>query len=130
MRYVDGYILVVPEENLDEYRKIAAKAGKIWVKHGALDYLECIGDDMEPDMGGMKIKTFPQLTKQKPGELILYSFIIYKSKAHRDSVNKKVMKDPYMSPDNQKDMEMPFDIKKMTYGGFKAIVDEKAKVLR
>jgi uncharacterized protein YbaA (DUF1428 family) len=124
MRYVDGYVLPVPKKNLKEYRKMAAGASKIWRKHGALEYFECVGDDLSPNVGGMKIVKFPKMAKAKPGETVIFAFIVYKSKAHRDRVNAKVMKDPAMNnPDWCKNNKMPFDPKRMAYGGFKAFVD-------
>lgn len=125
-RYVDGFVLVVPKKNLAAYKKMAAEAGKMWMKHGALEYMECVGEDMNPNMGGMKAMTFPKMTKVKPSETVLFSLIIYKSRAHRDRVNAKVMKDPLMNDPQYKDMPMPFDLKKMCYGGFEAVVDYKS----
>jgi len=122
-RYVDGFLLPVPKKKLGEYRRMAREGGKIWKKHGALEYLECVGDDLKPNMGGFKIATFPGTIKLKPGETVFFSFIIYKSRAHRDRVNAKVMKDPLMNDPANKDKPMPFDMKRMAYGGFKAIVD-------
>lgn len=122
MRYVDGFVLVIPKENLAAYKKMAAGGGKLWKKHGALEYVEAVGDDMEPDMpdmGGMKILTFPKLTKLKDDEVPVFSFVIYKSRAHRDRVNAKVMKEM----EGKEPPEMPFDMKRMAYGGFRAIVD-------
>lgn len=122
--YVDGFVLVVPQKNLTAYRKMATMGKKIWRKHGALDYVECIGDDMHPDMGPYKILDFQKMTKSKNDELVVFSYIVYKSKAHRNQVNAKVMKDPAMQPDKQDDMkDMPFDMKRMAYGGFKVIVN-------
>ncbi|RJQ15954.1 DUF1428 domain-containing protein [Candidatus Woesearchaeota archaeon] len=120
--YVDGFVLPVPTKNLKAYSKMAQAGGKIWKKHGALQYFECVGDDLTPNMGKMKIQTFPKLVKPKKGETILFSFIIYKSKAHRNAVNAKVMKDPAMNDPAWTDKQMPFDVKRMAYGGFKAIV--------
>ena len=121
-RYVDGFVLVVPKKKLKLYRKMAEGGGKLWKKHGALEYYECIGDDLNPKMPGVKLLTFPRLTKAKAGETVFFSFIVYRSKAHRNSVNKKVMKDPAMNDPAWKDMAMPFDPKRMAYGGFKTIV--------
>lgn len=115
--YVDGFVLVVPKKNLNAYRAMAAKAGKVWRKHGALDYKECIGDDLNSKWSTLK---FPKMAKAKPGEIVVFSYILYKSKAHRDSVNAKVMKDPFM--DQPKDQPMPFDMKRMAFGGFKVLV--------
>ncbi len=118
MRYVDGFVLAVPEENLKVYRAIAQKAGKIWKEHGALEYIEAVGDDLDVKFG----KSFVKLAKTKPNETVLFSFIVYKSRADRDKVNAKVMSDPRMKKIMEKG-PMPFDIKRMAYGGFKTIVD-------
>ena len=123
MTYVDGFVLVVPKKKIAMYKKMAAQAGKIWRKHGALDYKECMGEDMKPSMGGMRAQTFPKMAKCKRGETVWFSFIVYKSRAHRDSVNKKVMKDFDLHHPEWKDKEMPFDMKRFAYGGFKAMVD-------
>jgi uncharacterized protein YbaA (DUF1428 family) len=115
--YVDGFVLAVPKKNVAAYARISRKAGKIWREYGALEYRECVGDDLNIKMG----LPFPKLAKIKPSETVIFSWIIYKSRAHRDRVNKKVMSDPRlagMSPD-----KMPFDIKRMSYGGFKVLVD-------
>jgi len=127
MKYVDGFVLVVPKKNLSAYKKMAKMASKIWKKHGALEYFECVGDDLNPNMGGMKGRPFPKLAKTKKNETVIFSFIIYKSKKHRNQVSAKVMKDPSMSPDAWKDKKMPFDMKKVSYGGFKAIVEERSR---
>jgi uncharacterized protein YbaA (DUF1428 family) len=117
MSYVDGFVLVVPKRKLAIYKSMARKAGKIWREHGALDYRECVGDDLKVKMG----LPFPKLAKAKPGETVVFSFIVYKSRAHRDKVNAKVMADKrLMGPGMPK--EMPFDIKRMAYGGFKTLV--------
>lgn len=118
MRYVDGYLLPVPRKNLQLYRGIAQKAGKIWRGHGALEYRECVGDDVKPKWG----VPFPRAVKLKPREAVVFSWIVFKSRAHRDSVNAKVMKDPRMLKMMEKG-PMPFDIKRMAYGGFKVLVD-------
>jgi uncharacterized protein YbaA (DUF1428 family) len=118
MSYVDGFVITIPKKNLAAYRKMAAKSGKIWREYGAVEYFECVGDDLNVKMG----MPFPRLAKAKAGETVLFSWIVYKSKAHRNSVNKKVMKDPRIQgmcdPNN-----MPFDMKKMSYGGFKVLVE-------
>lgn len=118
MRYVDGFLLPVPKKNLLAYHRMAQKAGKIWRGYGALDYKECAGDDLKVKMG----VPFPRQMRVKPGETVVFSYIVYKSRAHRDRVNAKVMKDPRI-----KDMcdpkAMPFDVKRMAYGGFKVLVD-------
>lgn len=122
-RYVDGFVLPIPKKNLKTYQRMSRDAGKIWRKHGALEYLECVGDDLKPNMGSFKIATFPGKIKPRPGETVIFSFIVFKSRAHRDRVNARVMKDPIMNDPKQKDKPMPFDMKRMLYGGFKAIVD-------
>jgi uncharacterized protein YbaA (DUF1428 family) len=118
MSYIDGFLLPVPRKNLAAYKRMAAKAGKIWREHGALEYRECAGDDLKVKFG----LPFPKQMKLKPGEIPVFSWIVYKSRAHRDAVNAKVMKDPRMSGlcDPK---EMPFDVKRMAYGGFKILVD-------
>lgn len=121
-KYVDGFVIVIPKKNVAAYRKMANEGARAWMKYGALEYMECMGDDLSPNMGGMKGLTFPQMTKSKTGETVWFSFITYKSKAHRDSVNKKVMKEMDKQAEKYKDMPMPFDLKRMAYGGFKAIV--------
>lgn len=123
-RYVDGFVLVVPKGKVKEYKKMAQWGKKIWMKYGALDYKECVGDDLHPrGMGdsGVKLRTFDELAGAKKGETVWFSFIVYKSKKHRDQVNAKVMKDPAMSPEKMKDM--PMDMKRFSYGGFKVEVD-------
>ncbi len=119
-RYVDGFVLVVPKKKLKAYRLVASKAGKVWMKYGALEYIEAAGDDLRGMPG---ILAFPKMAKTKPGETVVFSFIVYKSRAHRDKVNALVMKDPYMSPENMDGKDMPFDLKRMAYGGFEALVD-------
>lgn len=117
MSYVDGYVLPVPTEKVEVYRRLARKAGKIWREHGALEYVECVADDVKPG----KSTSFPQSVKLKPGETVVFAYVVYKSRAQRDRVNAKVMSDPrlanMMDPKN-----MPFDGKRMIWGGFKPIV--------
>lgn len=121
MPYVDGYILCVPRKNLKAYKRMATLGGKVWRDHGALDYKECVADDINVECG----LPFTKLVKPKPGETIVFSYILYKNRAHRDKVNKAVMADKrlhmYMSK------PMPFDIKRMTFGGFTVLVDAPAK---
>ncbi len=117
MNYVDGFVLPVPKQNLPAYRRVAQKAGKIWKEHGALEYIECVGDDVK--MG--KLTSFPQSVKLKPDETVVFSWIVYKSRAQRDRVNAKVMKDPRMAP-MMDPKSMPFDGKRMFWGGFKIFV--------
>lgn len=117
MRYVDGFVLVVPQKNLKAYRRLAQKAGKVWREHGALEYRECVGDDLSK-MG----TPFPRLVKLKRNETVVFAWIVFKSRAHRDSVNAKVMQDQrVLAMADPK--AMPFDIKRMSYGGFKTLVD-------
>ena len=118
MRYVDGFVLPVPKKKLNAYCRLALKAGKIWREHGALDYKECAGDDLNVKMG----VPFPRQMKVKPGETIVFAYILYKSRAHRDRVNAKVMKDPRIANMGNPD-DMPFDCNRMVYGGFKVLVD-------
>lgn len=117
MAYVDGFVIPMPKKNVAAYRKIARTAGKVWMDAGAVSYTEAIGDDLKPRFGAL----FPKMTKLKKGETVAFSFIVYKSRKHRDSVNAKVMKDPRMA----KLMKLPmqFDPKRMAFGGFKAIVE-------
>lgn len=122
MTYVDGFVLTVPKKNKAKYRRMARDAGRIWKKHGALQFFECWGDDMNPDMDGMKFTRFPRMAKATPDESVVLSFIVYKSKAHRNRVNKAVMKE--MDAQAEKHKDMPFDMKKMAYGGFTTIVEE------
>ncbi len=118
MGYVDGFVLSVPKKNLQAYRRMAQQGGKVWRKYGALDYKECVGDDLDTKMG----MPFPRLVKPKPGETVIFAFIVFKSRAHRDRVNAQVMKE-MMNDQKLKDMPMPFDMKRMAYGGFKVLVD-------
>jgi uncharacterized protein YbaA (DUF1428 family) len=114
--YVDGYVLPIPKRKIGAYRRIARKAGKIWMEHGALEYRECIADDVKPG----KVTSFPQSVKLKPNEVVWFSWIVYKSRRHRDSVNAKVMKDPRLA--GMDPNAMPFDSKRMIFGGFKVAV--------
>ena len=116
--YVDGFVLPVPKRNIDAYRRMARKAGKVWREHGALEYKECVADDVKVG----KVTSFPQSVKLKPDETVVFAWIVFKSRAHRDRVNAKVMKDPRLA-DMMDSKAMPFDAKRMIYGGFKVIVD-------
>jgi uncharacterized protein YbaA (DUF1428 family) len=122
MRYVDGFVIVIPTKNLKAYKKMAVEGGDTWMKHGALEYMECVADDMKSieAMGGLP---FPKMVSAKKGETVIFSFIIYKNKKHRDAVNKKVHKEFEKAYENQKDFKMPFDPKRVAFGGFEAIVD-------
>ena len=117
MQYVDGFIVPVPKKNLAAYRALARKAGKIWREHGALDYRECVAEDVKVG----KLTSFPRSVKMKPNETVVFSWIAYKSRAHRDKVNAKVMKDPRLAK-MMDPKAMPFDGKRMIYGGFETIV--------
>lgn len=117
MAYVEGFVLVVPKKNVAAYKKMASVAAKVWKKHGALEYYECVGDDLKVKMG----LPFPKMTKAKPNETVVFSWIIYKSKASRTAVLKKVMKDKKLA-ESCDGKNMPFDVKRMAYGGFKPLV--------
>jgi uncharacterized protein YbaA (DUF1428 family) len=116
MSYVDGFVVPVPTKNLAAYKKMAKQGRKTWMKHGALQYFECVGNDLQVGYG----LPFPKGIRAKAGETIVFAFIIYRSKAHRDAVNKKVMSDPAMAMAPKK---MPFDMKRMMYGGFRTMVE-------
>jgi uncharacterized protein YbaA (DUF1428 family) len=121
MHYVDGYVLAVPKKNLKAYKKMASAAGKAWMKHGALSYTEALGEDLVSvkQWGGYP---FPDAVKAKKDEVVIFSYVVYKSRKHRDQVNAKVHKDPFMNA-HCEDKPMPFDLKRMAYGGFETIVD-------
>ena len=116
MAYVDGFLVPVPKSKLDAYRSMARTAGKIWKEHGALEFRECVGDDLDVKMG----RSFKDGAGLKRGETVMFSWIVYKSKADRDRVNARVMKDSRMDMDEK---TMPFDVNRMWYGGFKVMVD-------
>ncbi len=116
-RYVDGFVIAVPKKKIDVYRKMARLGAKVWKEHGALEYYECVGEDLAAQYG----TPFPKLARLKKGETIIFSWIVYRSKKHRDSVNAKVMKDPRMN-DPKLQKEMPFDMKRMSFGGFETLV--------
>jgi len=115
MAYVDGFLIVVPRRNLAAYKKMAQWGKRMWMRYGALEYRECVGDDLRTHCG----TTFPKVLKLKAGEVPVFSWIVFKSRAHRDRVNAKVLKDPSMEKMPPK---MPFDPKRMSYGGFKVFV--------
>ena len=117
MPYVDGFLLAVPRRRLPLYRRISRRAGLIWREHGALEYRECAGDDLKVKMG----TSFTRAARCKPGETPIFSWIVFKSRGHRNRVNAKVMKDPRLA--KMMKAPMPFDMKRMAYGGFRAIVD-------
>ena len=116
MKYVDGYVLPVPKKNLKAYIRMARMGEKMWRKHGALDYKECVGDDLKTRWG----TPFPRMMKLKPGETLVFSYIVFKSRAHRDRVNAKVMKEMEKMCEPK---DMPFDVKRMVYGGFRVLVE-------
>jgi len=115
-KYVDGFVLPVPKANLEVYRQWAEKAGKVWRGHGALEYTECVADDVKPG----KLTSFPQSVQLEPDEVVVFAWIVYESRAHRDQVNAKVMQDPLMTSMDPK--SMPFDGKRMFWGGFEVLV--------
>lgn len=117
MRYVDGFVVPVPQKNLAAYRRLARKAGAIWKEYGALEYIECVADDVQPG----KHTSFPQSVKLKRGEVVVFAWIVYKSRAQRDRINKQVMADPRLA--NMDPKSMPFDGSRMFWGGFKTIVE-------
>ena len=117
MPYVDGFVVPVPKRNLKAYRSLSTRSGRLWLEHGALDYWECVADDVKPG----KLTSFPQSVKLKARETVLFSWIVYKSRAHRDQVNAKVMSDPRLG--KMMDAKAPpFDGRRMIYGGFKSLV--------
>jgi uncharacterized protein YbaA (DUF1428 family) len=116
MSYVDGFVIPVPKRKVAAYRKMAQWGKRMWMKAGALEYVECVGDDLKAPMGG----DFRKMAKLKPGETVFFSFIVYRNKAHRDAVNKQVMAE--MSK-QQPMPDMPFDVKRMAYGGFRTLVE-------
>ena len=117
-RYVDGFVVPVPTKNLDSYRRMARKAGNIWKEYGAIEYVECVADDVKPG----KVTSFPQAVKLKADETVVFSWIVYKSRSHRDSVNAKVMKEPRLAS-MMDPKAMPFDAKRMFWGGFKTLLE-------
>ncbi|HEY6221087.1 MAG TPA: DUF1428 domain-containing protein [Candidatus Eisenbacteria bacterium] len=122
MRYVDGYVLPLPKKNIATYRRIAQKASKVWRDHGALEYRESVGEDLNVKWG----VPFSGSVKAKPSETVVFAWIVFKSRAHRDRVNAKVMKDPRIAKMMDKDPTL-FDMKRMRYGGFKILVDSKKR---
>jgi uncharacterized protein YbaA (DUF1428 family) len=118
MKYVDGFVLAVPKKKLKAYARLASMAGKIWKEHGAIEYLECAGDDLKVHCG----IGFPKTIKLKPNETVVFAWIVYKSRAHRDRVNARVMKDPRLA-EMMDPQDMPFDMKRMATGGFKVLVE-------
>ena len=119
--YVDGFVLPVPRDKVDDYKKLARMAGKVWLEYGALEYHECLADDVQPG----KVTSFPQAVKLKPDEVVVFSWIVYKSRRQRDKINAQVMKDPRLAGMDPK--SLPFDGKRMFWGGFKPIVSMTAE---
>ncbi len=117
-RYVDGFVLPLPKKNVEAYRQVARKAGKVWRDHGALEYRECVGEDLKAKFG----VPFTRGVRSKPAETVVFAWITFKSRAHRDRVNAKVMKDPRLAS-MMEPKSMPFDVKRMVYGGFTVLVD-------
>lgn len=122
--YVDGFVFPVAKNKVAAYKKMAEWGKKTWMKHGALAYYECMGDDLKikPDPSGMSARSFVETANAKSSDTVWFSFIVFKDKKHRDAVNKKVMNQMNKEAEKWKDMVMPMDPKKMSYGGFKAIV--------
>lgn len=123
-KYVDGFVLVVPKNKVEEYKKMAQDGRDVWIKYGALGYYECRGNDLVPqEMGGEKARAFPEMAGANDNETVWFSFIIFKSKKHRDEVNAKVMEEMNKQIEGKEDMKMPFDMKRMAYGGFQVEVE-------
>ncbi len=117
-QYVDGFVFSIPSDKLANYKKMATKAGALWREHGAIQYRECVGDDMTVE--GMV--NFPKLTKARPGEVVIFAYAVFKSRKHRDAANRKIMADPRVAALCEK-FDMKLDCKRMSYGGFKTLVD-------
>ena len=116
MPYIDGFLIPIPKKNLPVYRTMARKAGKVWMEYGALQYVECVEDDVQPG----KLTSFPQAVKLKDDEIVVFAWIVYRSRAHRDKVNRLVMADPFFA--GMPPADMPFEGKRMFWGGFKEMV--------
>lgn len=123
-KYVDGFVLVVPKGKTEEYKKMAESGRDAWMKYGALEYYECRGDDLVPqEMGGEKTRAFTEMAGASSDETVWFSFIVFKSKEHRDEVNAKVMEEMGKQMEGHEDMEIPFDMKRIVYGGFQVEVE-------
>jgi uncharacterized protein YbaA (DUF1428 family) len=123
-KYVDGFLLVVPKDRVDDYKKMAEGGRDTWLKHGALAYYECRGEDLvPPDMGGERARAFPEMVGAGADQTVWFSFIIFESKERRDEVNAKVMQEMGEAAEEYKNMQMPFDMKQMAYGGFQVEVE-------
>jgi uncharacterized protein YbaA (DUF1428 family) len=124
MKYVDGFVIVVAKDKAAEYQTMAEGGREVWMRNGALEYMECMGEDLEPkDMGGGKPLGFMELAKAGPNENVWFSFIVFKSKQHRDEVNAKVMAEMARDSEKYRDVPMPFEVKRMAYGGFEVKVE-------
>ena len=123
-KYVDGFVLVVPKDKIKEYQKMAEMGKEIWMKYGALEYMECMGEDLNPkEMGEMMSLAFTELAKAEPNETVWFSFIVYESKERRDEINAKVMEEMNKQAEESKDVSMPFDMRRMAVGGFEVRVE-------
>lgn len=123
-KYVDGFVLVVPNDKTEEYKKMAEEGRDIWMRLGALAYYECRGNDLVPqDMGGEKARAFPEMAGAKSGETVWFSFIVFKSKEHRDEVNAQMLEEMSKQMAGKEDIALPFDLKRMAYGGFQVEVE-------
>ena len=123
-KYVDGFVLVVPKDKIKEYQKMAEMGKEMWMKYGALEYMECMGEDLNPkEMGGMMSLAFTELAKAEPNETVWFSFIVYESKERRDEINAKVMEEMNKQAEEDKDVSMPFDMRRMAVGGFEVRVE-------
>ncbi len=116
-KYIDGFVLSIPKDKLAAYKRVATKAGKLWREHGALEYRECVGDDMEVE----HMLAFPKLAKSKPDEVVIFAYAVFESRKHRDAANKKIMADPRIAAMGTESKAI-FDCKRMAYGGFKTLV--------
>ena len=123
-KYVEGFVLVVPKDKIEEYQKMAEAGKEMWMKYGALEYMECIGEDLNPrEMGGIKSLAFTELAKAQSNETVWFSFIVYESKKRRDEINAKVMEEMDKQAEQYKDFPMPFDMRRMAVGGFDVKVE-------
>ena len=123
-KYVDGFVFVVPKDKIEEYQKMAEAGKEMWMKYGALEYMECVGEDLGPkEMGGMKSLAFTELAKAGPNETVWFSFIVYESKKRRDEINAKVVEEMNKQAEENKDFPMPFDMRRMAVGGFEVKVE-------
>lgn len=123
-KYVDGFVLVVPNDKNEEYKKMAQEGRDIWMRLGALEYYECRGNDMVPqEVGGLKARAFPEMAGAKSGETVWFSFIVFKSKEHRDEINAKMFEEMSKQTEGNEDMSTPFDMQRMAYGGFQVEVE-------